>query len=189
MGNLYKAIETLCAEKGETIADLCRATGITHTTMSNYKTGRQKSLSPKAVQAISEHFGISIMNLENQARIHQAEEESETNIVYKRVESLCRDKGETVTDMCRDTNISRTRLSELKTGRTQRLSTEILQRIAEYFGVSVDYLLNGTKNPPADGRGTISDTTRKLYDIIDTSTEEDRKLMLEMIEVIKRRGK
>lgn len=63
--------------------------------------------------------------------------------LYKRIESLCKMKNVNITQMCRETNISRSPLNSLKQGITQKLSSDKLQRIAEYFGVTVDYLLAG----------------------------------------------
>ena len=63
------------------------------------------------------------------------------NEMYKRIESLCKEKGVNVTQMCRDTDIPRGNLSDLKMNRTVELSTKTLGKIAVYFDVSMDYLL------------------------------------------------
>ena len=57
--------------------------------------------------------------------------------MYERIAELCRLKGVTVTQMCRDLEISRSALSELKTGRTQRLSMNYTKKILEYFNVDI----------------------------------------------------
>jgi len=61
--------------------------------------------------------------------------------LYKRIEELCKDKGVTITDMCRASGAPRGSLSDLKMGRTSGLNSNTLSKIATYFGVSVDYLL------------------------------------------------
>lgn len=61
--------------------------------------------------------------------------------MYKRIESMCKERGVNITQMCRDAGVPRGNLSELKMGRTLALSTRTLSKIATYFGVSVDHLL------------------------------------------------
>lgn len=63
--------------------------------------------------------------------------------VYARIEKLCKEKGVTVTDLCRDCSIPRATLSDYKMGRSKALSASVLSKIANYFEVSVEYLLDG----------------------------------------------
>ncbi len=68
--------------------------------------------------------------------------------IYMRIEELCRKKGITVTEMCRACKIPRASLSDFKMGRKKSLSLETLSKIAEFFGVSVDYLYGGETSVP-----------------------------------------
>ncbi len=72
---------------------------------------------------ISQKHGVKIMNL------------------FERIEALCKDHGINITEMCRQTGLTRAKLSDLKMGRTKSLSANTLSTIAGFFGVSVDYLL------------------------------------------------
>ena len=77
------------------------------------------------------------------------------NDMYKRIEILCKEKGVNVTQMCKEANVARAPLTELKMGRTAILSARNADKIASYFGVSVGYLL-GTedkKTPTANAEG------------------------------------
>ena len=67
--------------------------------------------------------------------------------LYERIEALCKERGINVTEMCRQTEITRAKLSDLKMKRTRSLSAQTLAKIAGYFGVSVDYLLEITPPP------------------------------------------
>lgn len=69
--------------------------------------------------------------------------------IYKRIESLCAEKKINITVMCREANIPRSALTDYKAGRIKTLSTDKLQKIAEYFSVSVDYLLGNTNTKKA----------------------------------------
>lgn len=65
--------------------------------------------------------------------------------IYDRIEKLCREKEINVTLMCKKCKIPRASLSDYKKGRIQSLSAKTLDKIAKYFGVSVDYLYGGVK--------------------------------------------
>ncbi len=62
---------------------------------------------------------------------------------YQRIEELCRNKGVTVTALCKICQIPRASLSDYKMGRIKTLSAKSLSKIAEYFSVSVEYLMYG----------------------------------------------
>lgn len=64
--------------------------------------------------------------------------------LYNRIQELCKANNISVTTMCKESGASRASLSDLKVGRKQSLSAETLSKIASYFGVSVDYLINGS---------------------------------------------
>lgn len=64
--------------------------------------------------------------------------------LYEFIETLAKEKGfKNITEFCRVSEIPRATMSELKAGRTKRLSAETLAKIASNLNVSVDYLLNG----------------------------------------------
>lgn len=64
--------------------------------------------------------------------------------LYEKIEDLCETVNINITQMCREAGISRASLSELKMGRSKELSNDAIRKISDYFGVSVDYLLNKT---------------------------------------------
>ena len=65
--------------------------------------------------------------------------------LYKRINALCAKCGISGYKLCKDVEIRPSILTDLKMGRTTTLSTTNLNKIANYFSVSVDYLLNGEK--------------------------------------------
>lgn len=67
--------------------------------------------------------------------------------MYKRIESLCKERGINITQMCREADIPRGNLTDLKMGRTAALSTKSLGKISAYFSVSLDYLLGNVSDP------------------------------------------
>lgn len=82
-------------------------------------------------------------------------EVAKLNTMYQRIETLCKEKGVNVTQMCRDAGVPRGNLTELKMGRTIALSAKTLDKISKYFGVSVDQLLgNEDAKKPADQKAS-----------------------------------
>ena len=82
---------------------------------------------------------------------------------FKRPDPLYRIKSNerkiTPGALCGELGFRRSVLSDLKNGRKKSLDTTTLMKIAEYFNVSVDYLLTGeeTKKAPTDGERIVSD--------------------------------
>ena len=76
--------------------------------------------------------------------------------------------------MCKETGASRGSLTDLKVGRKKKLSIDTLSKIAEYFGVSVDYLLNGNENITVEAHNDpvyIDDETREIIDSLRSRPE------------------
>jgi len=76
--------------------------------------------------------------------------------LYKRIDTLCKERKITITEMCRASGAPRGSLSDLKMGRTNGLNAATLSKIANYFDVAVGYLL-GTeeqKEKPATETGS-----------------------------------
>lgn len=80
--------------------------------------------------------------------------------MYERILTLCANKGIKPGKVCADTGLSRGLMSDLKMGRTKQLSAKTVKTIAEYFGVSTDYLIaeegygGGTGSGAGWGDGT-----------------------------------
>jgi transcriptional regulator with XRE-family HTH domain len=95
--------------------------------------------------------------------------------MYKRIEILCKEKGVNVTQMCKEANVARAPLTELKMGRTAILSARNADKIASYFGVSVGYLLgtDDEKTPPAKAE-SVQYTDMELLEAFRSADERTR---------------
>lgn len=84
--------------------------------------------------------------------------------LYERIMLLCKEKGVSGSRMCIDLGLSKSTLSDMKSGRKSGLSTGNAQKIAAYLGVSVGYLLGEEteKAPTANGERSISDAELKF---------------------------
>lgn len=96
--------------------------------------------------------------------------------LYETIEQLCKNKGVNITKMCKDAGVSRGSLTDLKMERSAELSTSSMSKLAEYFGVSTDYLLGKDANSVKayDEHGEplfIDDEVREIVDSLRTSPE------------------
>lgn len=93
--------------------------------------------------------------------------------LYKRINALCEKRGITGYKLCKDIEMRPSILTDLKMGRTAILSTVNLNKIANYFSVSVDYLLNGEKETIKKEQPTISedDELNEYLDLLRTRPE------------------
>lgn len=106
--------------------------------------------------------------------------------LYERIIGLCKEKGVSGSRMCLDLGLSKSTLSNMKSGRTAGLSATTAQKIASYLGVSVGYLLGEEeihdetkKEKPTTQTGDgLSETHRKLIEITKNLPLEDAALLL-----------
>lgn len=108
--------------------------------------------------------------------------------LYESIKKLCDDRGIKPGKMCAEIGISRGLISDLKSERTKSITSETAQKIADYFGVSVDRVL-GTeqKEKPAHDVDELDEETKELRNIWDTSDADERQALLEMARLIKKR--
>ena len=66
--------------------------------------------------------------------------------MYSIFEELLRQRNLKTSDVVKATNISATFFSEWKKGKSKNPNPNTLKKIADYFGVSVDYLMTGKNN-------------------------------------------
>lgn len=75
--------------------------------------------------------------------------------LYENLLSLCDEKGITGAKMCTDIGISKSLMTGLKKKRREGITTDTAQKIADYFGVSVDRVLGTEQKEKADSpKGT-----------------------------------
>lgn len=67
--------------------------------------------------------------------------------LYKTIDELLTERGITGAKMSSDLGMSRSFMTELRKGRAKSIKTETAKKIADYFGVSTDYLLGNVNDP------------------------------------------
>lgn len=103
--------------------------------------------------------------------------------LYETIHALCVRKGVTDSRMCTDIGISRGIMSDLKTGRKSGVSAKTLNKIADYFGVSMSCLLGTEKTAAPKGDG-LSDGAKRLVERYENASEEDRRRILAVVDAV-----
>lgn len=75
--------------------------------------------------------------------------------LYETLNELCKKKGVKGGRMCSDLGISKSLMTDLKSGRKKSVNAETAQKLATYFNVSVGYLLGeeAKKEQPIENDG------------------------------------
>lgn len=110
------------------------------------------------------------------------------SVLYDRIHSLCDLKGVKDGTMCREANVPRSTFQELKMGRTENLSLKTLQKIADYFGISVSELTGEEqKEKPTPGGSELDEAFSAVLDQL-TAEELAEVLEYAKFKVASRRG-
>ncbi len=72
------------------------------------------------------------------------------NNLHKIITELCEKKGVSGYRLCKDTGIQPSILTDMKMGRQKSLSAVNAEKIANYFDVSVGYLLGNEEKKPSE---------------------------------------
>ena len=106
--------------------------------------------------------------------------------LYDKIISLCEEKGVKGGKMCTDIGMSKGILTDLKMGRQSGISTANAQKIANYFNVSVGYLLGEEeekKEQPTE-YGELSEKRQALMNFAMSVPEDKAELLLQVMKTI-----
>lgn len=113
------------------------------------------------------------------------------NPILESIGTLCQSSNPKVSfsKMCVDLGLSKSLNTKLKNNPTKTINMETAQKIADYFGVSVDLVLGSEqkeKSPAPDGAG-LDKATIELKSIWDTADDDEKAALLEVARLIKKR--
>jgi len=100
-----------------------------------------------------------------------------------RLKELRIKQGLTIRELGKKTNLSHSMISRLENGVCD-FTEQNLKNLANFFGVSVDYLL-GLSNDEK-GFSSEDDFTFALYDKVKDLTEEQKQDLMKIIEILKK---
>ncbi len=110
--------------------------------------------------------------------------------MYKRIDKLLSEHGISGAKMSADLGMSRSFMTELRKGRAKSIKIETAQKIADYFGVSVGYLL-GTedeKTPTGNGgRDILDEVDIAFYNGFKDLDEAEKEVLRDMVRVMRER--
>ena len=106
--------------------------------------------------------------------------------LFTRIEALCQEKSIRPGRLCDELGLSRSLMTDLKMGRKKTVNAETAQKIAEFFGVSVGFLLGQTEE-----RGEQGDILDKVdvafYGEYKELNEEDKETVRDMVRLMRER--
>lgn len=77
--------------------------------------------------------------------------------LYESIKALCDERGIKPGKMCVDLGISKSLMTDLKSGKNKGITDKTATAIANYFGVTVDRVLGIKKAPSEAGGGATED--------------------------------
>lgn len=109
--------------------------------------------------------------------------------LYERLVALCKERGIKGGRMCTDLGISKSLMTDLKSGRKKGVNAETAHKLAEYFGVSVGYLLGeeekGAKKEQPVVADELSDELKELIERLKKLPEDKVQMLLQVARSIK----
>ncbi|EPI2836442.1 helix-turn-helix domain-containing protein [Listeria monocytogenes] len=104
---------------------------------------------------------------------------------FERIKKLSAKKGITISQLTSELEMGENSIYRWK---TQKPALDKLQKVADYFNVSIDYLVGRTDKPTIDTDIPPEATTLAAH-IDPSATEEDMKKILEYIDFIQQKYK
>lgn len=120
-----------------TAAQITKELQLNHSAIDNWKSGKAKP-SADALSKFADYFNVSVDYL-----LGRKNNDSSILHFYERLEKLCAEHGTTPTALCKKITNSTGNLATWKNGNARN---DHLLKIANEFGVSVDYLLGNDHN-------------------------------------------
>ena len=102
------------------------------------------------------------------------------SILSDRIDNLCKERGITGYRLCKDIGISPNVMTELRSGRRNGINAKNANKIADYFGVTVGYLLGEEeKEKPAGQKadGLTEEEIEYIKWFREEATEKEKALV------------
>lgn len=91
-------------------------------------------------------------------------------------------KGKSLQDVADAVQVSKTHIWQMEKGRSENPSLELLKKLAEYFGVTIEYLMG------ADGSGSLTEAqAQQFFRDFKSLSDDERALLMQTLEVFKKR--
>ena len=105
--------------------------------------------------------------------------------LYENINALCKSKGVSGSRMCLDLGLSKSTMSDLKNGRIKGVSIPTAQKIAGYFGISIDELYGDeTKKEQPINLDGLSEKRKALMKFALDVPEDKAEMILQLMKTI-----
>ena len=104
---------------------------------------------------------------------------------YVNFVKLCNSVGKSPSSVAEEIGIKRSTVTRWKQGKSQTDAN--IQKVADYFGVSVSDLTEDKEKSPAPEGAGLDKETIQLREIWESADKEERKALLAMAEMLKSR--
>lgn len=106
--------------------------------------------------------------------------------LFTRIESLCEEKSIRPGRLCDELGLSRSLMTDLKMGRKRTVNAQTAQKIAEFFGVSVGFLLGQNQDRYAQA-DILDKVDVAFYGEYKELNEEDKETVRDMVRLMRER--
>ena len=110
---------------------------------------------------------------------------------YERIIELSAEKGISGSRVCLDLGLSKSTLSDIKSGRKKGVSAETAQKFADYFGVTVGYLLGKEEREIAptetSERDILDEVDVAFYGEFKELSEDEQETVRDMVRLMRQR--
>lgn len=146
-------LRNLREERKITMAQLADILHLSESTVSLYENGKREP-SFDTLKKIARHFNVTIDYLLDFAPNEQDVQPQSPQMIASILKQLILETGKNQKEIAAELNLSPQRFNFYVTGRSEP-DLENLSALADYFGVSVDYLLGRTAPAPARSADSI----------------------------------
>jgi len=94
--------------------------------------------------------------------------------IVDRIRTLCEENGITINKLEKEADIGRGNVARWD---KHRPNIDKVQRVADYFGVSADFILTGNENKPTEN-GELTDTQHEAMELIIKMSDEQLKVFV-----------
>lgn len=102
--------------------------------------------------------------------------------LYETIEKLCVERNIRPGRLCDELGLSRGLMTDLKMGRKKGVNAETARKIADFFGVSVGYLL-GQESP----RDVLEEVDVAFYGDFKELDEQEKNAVRDMVRIMRQR--
>lgn len=105
--------------------------------------------------------------------------------IYNNIKSLCDEREVKPGRMCVELGMSKSILTGLKNGTKKNIQTDTAQKIADYFGVTVDRVLGAEKETAVPKDVGLSPMEAQLMEYVRVLTDDQKKMLLAQLQALK----